>query len=140
MKLPGLDYWTCFAKNTRISSVYHSIFRLLLFTAMVFFVASLQAQEAIPATYKHSSGEQVLQPDVIVGNPYKVKTALSQGFAKNVTTNPDLPSDIVCEQIRIVLILDESGSITEAQTPGAANQVRAGAMAMVNALNGSGAE
>ncbi|MCA1764557.1 MAG: hypothetical protein LC664_16415 [Flavobacteriales bacterium] len=51
----------------------------MLLSAMVFFVSGLQAQESIHATDKHQTAEQVLQPDVIVGNPYNTKVQLNQG-------------------------------------------------------------
>ncbi|MFN4121857.1 MAG: VWA domain-containing protein, partial [Flavobacteriales bacterium] len=55
---------------------------------------------------------------------------------KNAVTNPDLPLDISCQGLRVVFILDESGSIMGDD----AVEVRTGALALANALNNSGAE
>src|SRR5690554_3643106 len=86
--------------------------------------------------------EQQVIVDQVIGNPYYTETGIKSLGLRGDTPapNPDLPADIACGDIKIVLILDESGSITEDQSPGAAAAVRSGASQLAQSLLNSGAE
>ncbi len=115
---------------------------LLLFTAIVLFnFTQVQAQDAVQATDNLQVSPDEMIPDVIVGNPYL--NTKGSTFSLNKATpiaNPDLPSDIGCGDLRVVFILDESGSISPGQTPGAAAAVRSGALQLATSLQSTGAE
>jgi len=71
--------------------------------------------------------------DIVVGNPYLL---LSPEERTGSVPNPDLPANISCPNLKVIFVLDESGSITGSDI----TAVRNGVLALANALNGSGAE
>ncbi len=54
---------------------------------------------------------------------------------QSITANPDIPKTLLCSNLKVVFVLDESGSINSTE----ANSVRDGARALANALLNSGA-
>src|SRR5690606_37468733 len=86
-------------------------------------------------------GAQLLQAqtavvDVVVGNPYDDARS-SDGSRSTPIANPDVPADLLCADLKIVFILDESNSIN---TLNAVSQVRNAAASLADALKDSGAE
>src|SRR5690554_3367663 len=74
--------------------------------------------------------------DVVVGNPY-MDIRSSGGSRSTPIANPDVPEDLLCADLKIVFILDESNSIN---TLNAVSQVRNAAASLADALKDSGAE
>ena len=68
-------------------------------------------------------------------NNTKYQTYANSAERVASVVNPDLPADIACSTLDVIFVLDESGSINSTE----AASVRTGAMALANALNGSGA-
>ena len=54
---------------------------------------------------------------------------------QSITANPDIPNTLLCSNLKVIFVLDESGSINSTE----ANSVREGARALANALLNSGA-
>jgi len=118
--------------------------RMLLTTAIFLFSFGFNFAQINPIQHlEHSVNKQMdssVQPvevDRVVGNPYGSGLVRTFSGGQN---NPDLPADLPCGDLRVVLILDESGSITPDQTPVAAAAVRSGALQLAQSLLNSGAE
>src|SRR5690606_18253190 len=100
---------------------------LVLFTLMNTGFAQTEAP-----TGKHSNViPQENNADRVKGDPY-----VSARSAKTNVPNTDLPPNISCPELRVIFVLDESGSIGSTYGP----SVRTGALSLANSLLGSGAQ
>ncbi|NEN25520.1 DUF11 domain-containing protein, partial [Cryomorpha ignava] len=130
--------------RTQMKDVTRYLKRLLLTMAIVFFGFGLSFAQINPNQIFDYNHTQTFDPsgnasevDRVIGNPY-IK-GVNQ-IVRRGANNPDLPADITCGDLRVVLILDESGSISPGQTPGAAAAVRSGALQLAQSLLNSGAQ
>ncbi len=98
-------------------------------------------------TLEDDFGGQIVQLNNLTGNSLKLYVcvrnnagdeyiAINEIGVFEYNENPDLNVGS-CEDFRVILVLDESGSIQDA---GAESEVRSAAIAMVDGLTGSGAE
>lgn len=79
-------------------------------------------------------------PKVITENGKSAKPVVQGSTLSSVariasSTNPDIPQSLLCQDLRVVFVLDESGSISSSEAAGVEN----GAKALANALLNSGA-
>ena len=105
---------------------------LLSFFAL-FFSTNLFAQTDAPLSSEWLSPD-VHNPDFIQAGR-SMPSSITARTAPASDVNPDIPQTLLCSNLRVVFVLDESGSINSTE----ANSVREGARALANALLNSGA-
>ena len=105
---------------------------LLSFFAL-FFSTNLFAQTDAPLSSEWLSPD-VHNPDFIQAGK-SMPSFITARTAPASDVNPDIPQTLLCSNLRVVFVLDESGSINSTE----ANSVREGARALANALLNSGA-
>ena len=113
---------------------------LLIFTS-IFFSSNLFAQtEELPINSAWLSPD-IKNPNFITGKNVAtshLKNVVTSNFlrtAPTATANPNIPQTLLCSDLKVVFVLDESGSIGASE----ATSVRQGATALANALLNSGA-
>ncbi|MCB0819760.1 MAG: VWA domain-containing protein, partial [Bacteroidetes bacterium] len=102
-----------------------------------------QTREKAPTVHQSPVGTIFSAPDILnVPEGMNARDfaaslyATSRGSQRTTpSNNPDLPEDLVCQNLDVIFVLDESGSINSSE----AASVRTGALALANALNNSGA-
>ncbi len=112
---------------------------LLLFTAAVLFqFTSVHAQVAVESEHEVSTNP-IIQIDPVAAELGNATGARGSFDAKNLVAaddNPDLFLDLACDQLKVTLLLDESGSILNRD---GIEQVEDATMALANVLLGTDA-
>ncbi len=104
----------------------------LLFCVLLF--ESATGQVVMPSSGFNQSGQvDSSVPDRVPASRYQ----MLNDAERTSVPNPDLPPSITCPNLKVIFVLDESGSLTSSADKAA---VRAGAYALANALAGTGAE
>ena len=85
----------------------------------------------------YSSPDILIVPDGMTAKSFATSLyQLSNGASRtNPASNPDLPSDLLCSNLDVIFVLDESASINNTEEA----SVESGVLALANALNNSGA-
>ena len=140
---------TCSAKSPRPTR-WSGVFALLAFTLMWTSALTAQTNRVQAERVFTNDGTNPYRPQFISPDIEKVPAGMSPkdhqrakaasynsgSRTSSVVANPDLPASLLCEDLRVIFVLDESASIESSE----ANLVRTGALALANALNNTGAE
>ncbi len=115
----------------RLQNVLTNVILLSFFA--LFFSTNLFAQTDDPLS------SEWLSPDVqnldFIQAGKSMPSSITARTAPASDINPDIPQTLLCSNLKVVFVLDESGSINSTE----ANSVREGARALANALLNSGA-
>ena len=119
-------------QNNQKGSAFLSV--LFLFTLSLFFTGQVAAQTFNPDLW--------ISPDIpkaSAATANKTAKPMLPSFSSAAriasSANPDIPGSLLCQDLRVVFVLDESGSLTGTEI----TSVEDGARALANALLNSGA-
>jgi uncharacterized repeat protein (TIGR01451 family) len=114
-------------------SKLHSVMVLCtLMVTMLFQSALAQVHAPMSSTNNNGTAIQSSNPDIVPASFYDLLS-----LEQDRVANPDLDPSISCSGLKVILVLDESYSIAQANQQSA---VRNGALALANALLGTSAQ